>query len=347
MSHDSLERGAPFGCHRCQQRRLKPASMLVAAFEIHIRGVSERLVLPQYGAMAYAGLKPHVHDVGALREVRRTARGTLDVAKQFAHAALEPNVDAFLRHVLAELEDQFAVQQRLAAIAALQERQRNAPRALPRDDPVETLRDGTADTVLAPRRHPSNFLDLVQRALAQPPVVERDKPLLHRAKNDWVLAPPAMRIRMRHFRASRQCADAAQVLNNWSIRFENELTRELPRFGGKHAAVVDRRKRRQSVLLPDLEVFGAMAGRGVNETRALLQRHVRRQDYGRIPTHKRMTRHKPFEVAARHLLCDTQLDTAGFANLFNETFSDKPRFTVRPRPNVREIGLHRDGEVGR
>src|ERR1041384_4919028 len=109
--------------------------MLVAAFEVNIRRIREVLVLPQNGPVTHAGLEPYIHDVRTLLQIRRAAFRTLHVAKQLADTPLEPNVDAFPRDALAKFQDQFAVQQRLAAAAPLPQRERDAPPALPGDHP--------------------------------------------------------------------------------------------------------------------------------------------------------------------------------------------------------------------
>ncbi len=66
------------------------------------------------------------------------------------------------------------------------------------------------------------------------------------------------------------------MFHNRLVRFENKLTRELPRLFREHTAVIHRREWLESVLSPDLIILSAMSRRGVHQTRALLQRHVGR-----------------------------------------------------------------------
>src|SRR5579872_1504355 len=107
--------------------------------------------------------------------------------------------------------------QDFAASLAEEHRDGHAPNALPRDAPVWTRRDHVADALFAPRRVPLNFFDLIKRALPQRAATDRafhrDKPLFGCTKDDRLVTPPAMRIRMLQLRLGKQGAARFQQLN--------------------------------------------------------------------------------------------------------------------------------------
>ena len=116
------------------------------------------------------------------------------------------------------------IQQRLAANLAMENSNGNAPYSLPRDAPVRTSGNHIGDALFTPLRRPFHFLDFLEGALTQLPVVNVDEPLIAGAENDGIVATPAMRIRVRK-PASRadQSASLSEQLDDGCIRIENPL----------------------------------------------------------------------------------------------------------------------------
>src|SRR5688572_12264977 len=79
--HLAVRRASP--CTQAhEQRALKPAAMLVAALEVHVRG--PRQVGPSWKDrfMARAGVEPHVEDVALRLEGRAAAGGARQSCRQ-------------------------------------------------------------------------------------------------------------------------------------------------------------------------------------------------------------------------------------------------------------------------
>ena len=87
--------------------------------------------------------------------------------------------------------------------------------------------DHVGDALLAPGRVPLHFLDLFQRARAQRAVrrrawrLHRDEPLLGGAEDHWIVAAPAMRIRVLDVLRAQQHAAALQQLDDRRIGLED------------------------------------------------------------------------------------------------------------------------------
>ncbi len=112
----------------------------------------------------------------------------------------------------------------LLQLVAQEHGDRHAPDALPRDAPVGTRGDHVGDALLAPGRVPLHFLDFVERAAAQGFAVvvifqrrlHGDEPLLGGAKDDGIVAAPAMRIGVLDLFGMQQHAARLQQLDDRS-----------------------------------------------------------------------------------------------------------------------------------
>ena len=226
--HD-VERRAAAGAAAFQQRRLKPAAMLVGAFEIHHRlGPAVGLALDmgerrknfrvfEHESMRRAGIEPDVEDIVDLPPVLVGARAE----EALARALRIPGVGAFLLERLGDARiHRFVVEDFGGAIALLahEHRDRHAPGALARDHPVGPALDHAVDAVLARRRHPARDFDGFERAMAQrvafsrDVLVHRDEPLRRVAEDDRLFRAPGMRILMLEPAARDQHAVVGQEL---------------------------------------------------------------------------------------------------------------------------------------
>ena len=177
------------------------------------------------------------------------------------------------------------VVQLLAARVAIKNDQRHAPEALPRNAPVRPVGDHVVHALVAPFRHPFHFVDFRERRLPQrrrfrsghvgAAVVQLNEPLLGGAEDHRIVAAPAVRIAVREFSARRRaCRDSSECTMTIGLASKTVL----PLYSGKPsdeaAVVVLRRVGFQAVLLAGAEVVRAMAGRGVHDAAALLERDV-------------------------------------------------------------------------
>ena len=131
---------------------------------------------------------------------------------------LVPRIGAVVVEHRRGLLDQRRRGDRLAALRAVDRRNRHAPGALARDAPVGPVRDHVVHAVVAPRRDPAHLVvDRVDRRFAQrlasrrqslePSArgpsdfsrfaVQRDEPLRRGQKDHRVVAAPAVRVLMR------------------------------------------------------------------------------------------------------------------------------------------------------
>src|SRR5438477_1339429 len=160
--------------------------------------------------------------------------------------------------------------ERLAILRAVRHRNGNAPAPLPRYAPVGAVLDHAADAFFAPRGNPpalrADRIDGIQRRLADrrpaDVAVQRDPPLVGRAKDDRVLATPTVRVAVADLERTpagiEQCARRAQLVDDLGIRLEDVLALEPEtRLAGESPPVVHRCPDRQAVPDAHLKVVFA------------------------------------------------------------------------------------------
>ena len=137
-------------------------------------------------------------------------------------------------------------------------------------------RDHVVDPLLAPGRQPARVGHGLQRALAQGrlALVERDEPLRGGAEDDRVLAAPADRVGVRVLARLQQGAALAQELDDGGIRVEHALAGEVLDLGQEAPRLVDRAVDVEPVAHAGQVVVPAVAGGGVHDARAGVERHV-------------------------------------------------------------------------
>ena len=117
---------------RQQQRALEPASVLVSAFKIEVRGPGKVRPAPQHRQVTRSGIEPHVEDVLLLSQPRFAAGGTLRArARQVLDRVCVPGVCAFPAEQLDCGPRHLRVEQRRVASLAVEDRDRDAPYSLP------------------------------------------------------------------------------------------------------------------------------------------------------------------------------------------------------------------------
>src|SRR4051794_18932203 len=157
---------------------MKPAAVLVRAFQIHdgvlaaalttadARKCREMARVFEREGVRRARIEPDIENIVDLlpRLVREAAEETL------ARAGRVPSVGALgLERIADALVHRLVLQDfdRAVALLAHEHRDRHAPGALARDDPVGTVFDHPIDAVLALRWDPAGLLDGFERAVAQ------------------------------------------------------------------------------------------------------------------------------------------------------------------------------------
>src|SRR6185295_11005551 len=104
--------------------------------------------------------------------------------QQVLRVALVPGVGALLVEEVGHPTAEVAPHHGLATALAVEGDDGHSPEPLARDAPVGPRRDHVVDALLAPRGHPLDLVDRLERALAQASLaVEGDEPLLGGAED--------------------------------------------------------------------------------------------------------------------------------------------------------------------
>src|SRR5262249_33219325 len=133
----------------------------------------------------------------------------------------------------------FEIEDDLAAIRASERRNRHTPGALARETPIRPSLGHIANPFTGPWRHPVHLVDRVENPLAQLQMIDLEEPLLGRAKNQGILASPAVRVAVCVMARREQRATLAQVLDNTIVGLKYILSRPLARLGRKPALIID------------------------------------------------------------------------------------------------------------
>ena len=145
--------------------------------------------------MARSGVEPDVENVVFLAEFVATALGTSRVgAEQFGGAARVPDVGGVFGKLAHDRVEVAAIGERVAALLAIEDGDRDAPHALARDAPVGAHGDHVGDALLAPGGVPGDALDGLQGFGPQAVQIHADEPLLGGAEDGRMVAAPAVRI---------------------------------------------------------------------------------------------------------------------------------------------------------
>ena len=147
-----------------QQRAVEPAAILVRALQIHVRrprqfgiGFARRT---KHGKVRRSGVKPDVENIALLAPLCAAAIAGGASRKQFFGGMRVPGVRAFFFKPANHLPKRGEILQPLAAFITIENHQRHAPDALPRNAPVGTMRDHLVNAFLAPLGRPFHFRNL-------------------------------------------------------------------------------------------------------------------------------------------------------------------------------------------
>ena len=227
-----------------------------------------------------AGIEPDVQNVFDL-----LVAGWVVGAQKVAVGRGEPDVGAVFGDGGDDAGVDLGVMQGLAGLLVHIHGQRRAPCALAADQPVGTALDHRADAVLARCGVEGRVVDGLKRGFAQgvaglQRLVHADEPLGGVPEDDRGLGAPGVRIGMLHPAARQQVARLDQLFHHRAVGgaelagllafgFEDFQAREQGYMIVIGAVGIDGVGHLvMTVGLPDLEVVGAMARRGVDEAGA-------------------------------------------------------------------------------
>src|SRR5262249_24788448 len=160
MRQDGHIRRAMVGDYAGQQGAVKPAAVLIRAFEIQIG--RPPLARFQYRGIAHTGLEPDIQDVSLLLKLF-TAAGTSGAAgHQISRRFMKPDVSVRLLNQLRHMLDDDWISKDFLTSFACEAGDRHAPDALAREAPVWPVGDHPIDAIPAPWRYPSHAIDFCQ-----------------------------------------------------------------------------------------------------------------------------------------------------------------------------------------
>ena len=329
-----------------QQRGLEPAAILVEALQIDGRG-PEALILLHGGEVRGAGVEPAVERVGLLVEVLAAAVRADEVfGDEFVGLALEPDVRAEFAEELRDVGDGLVGADRLAAVLAVEHRDRQAPAALTRDAPVGALADHGLHAVDAPAGDPA---DVVARGAGLVlERVDRAEPLRRGAEDDRLLAAPAMRIAVDDLFGGEEAARFFHVLQDDGVGLFDEHPLVLAGIVGMAALIVDGDDHVHAVAAAGLIVVGAEAGCSVDAAGTGIHRDVIGQDKAAGLRQEGMIGQHVLIEAARMGLDDAvMLDIAHAHDLLGQRLGNDIHLTVVLvlHDGIALAWVQRDGEV--
>ena len=345
---DPLERRAVLDPAADEERRLEPAAMLVVALEVNGGRPGQLRPRLEHRDVGAAGVEPDVEDVQLLPEAPPAARATLSRAEKIGRWMFVPCISPFTGEELPHPGEELRRGDDSVALLAVEDRDRNAPKALPGDAPVGSVGHHAGHPFFTPRGKPLHFPDLLERAAAQTLLVHADEPLLGGPEDDRVLAAPAVRVGVGDGLLGQQSTALAQKIDDGRIGLEDMHPFPRRSLDGELAAMIDRREDLEAILATHLEVVGAVTGRCVHEAGAGLDRHMLAEDEDSLARIEGMTVSQVLEHGALEDLPDRIVVPAELTRGSRDQFACQDVvLAVVLDDGVIEIRSDCDGQVGR
>ncbi len=348
--------------------------MLIRALQIQLhREVAAPRALAHHRVPRRARLEPHIEDVPALlQRAEVDALGRVRIAREVVAREQrlgrlgEPHVRALCADDLDHGAHARGRHQRLAT-RRVEGGDGQAPRTLARDAPVRPRLEHASQPIPPPRGVELHVArDRVHRHLAQALLValgrpiDAHEPLLGAAEDHGRLAPPVVRIRVHERVRVEQMPRLAQAIGDLLVRVEDAHAPDefghgvVVRAIGAHGAV-----HRQVLVAAGHEVLGAMARRGVDQARAVLERHVPGgHDRPHVVRIARAVTKVRQIVAQRRAVLQTHqgrarrrrehLDVLGLAqlgHLLHQLLGEHRDVAIHVHQRVREVGVDRHSDV--
>ena len=237
------------------------------------------------------------HDVLLLIEGCAAALGAgCALGEQLGGVLIEPGVGALFAEDIGDVEHGFPVDIGLAAILAVEDRDRHAPLALAGDTPVLAVADHRGDAILAPCRDPANGVDSVDSLILE--VIHGAEPLVGRAEEDRGLASPAVRILVDDLRQSEERACLLEIHGDLFISLVCCQTCKAACLLGEDAVGVDGTDGGDIVVAADVIVVYAVTGSGMYAAGTALESYVLAYDEQGFTVEERMLSLHELELGA-------------------------------------------------
>ena len=162
--------------------------MLIGAFQVEIRRVTEALPLTGDGGPARTRVKPDIHRVGALAPLCGVA--LVAWREELCFILLPPDIRSVGGDQITDVCDRIGVQKHITAGAVIEDRDRHTPGALSRDAPVAPLGHHRFDPVAAGGRQPVHRIDGAEGLI--PESFNGGEPLFGCPENRWLFGSPVV-----------------------------------------------------------------------------------------------------------------------------------------------------------
>ena len=290
MGQHGLIRGLTPGPDGSQQGAVKPAPVLIAAFQIEIGRGTEVGTGFQDRGVTHTGIEPDIQDVGFFSKFGSLTMGTNGTGGQeLFFRRGKPDIGSMFQDQGLQMVEDLRGDDPVVAVLTIKGRDRDPPGPLAGQAPVRTVFHHAANPVPAPGRHPGHPVDLGQGLFSQVIGFHGDKPLLGGPKDHRFFTAPAMGIAvvqwfLHPFRdltsRSRSLTGSLASKTNWPAKNSTS--------GVKLASIVHRGIDVQMIAQPAFIILLTVAGGGMNDPGAVLQGHIGGQDHDRLPVIKGM-----------------------------------------------------------
>ncbi len=136
------------------KRRLKPSSMLIAAFKIKIGRIFKAFFAIQDSRPAYTAVEPDIKNIIFLAYMSATAFRTFKISrKKILCRFVMPHCNSFFRDFICDFVGNSGINNFLAAIITTESNNGNAPGSLSRNTPVGSIFNHRGYSFSAPLRN--------------------------------------------------------------------------------------------------------------------------------------------------------------------------------------------------
>mmetsp|Transcript_33724 Transcript_33724/g.72817 ORF Transcript_33724/g.72817 Transcript_33724/m.72817 type:complete len:241 (+) Transcript_33724:1301-2023(+) len=183
MGHDTFVWSPVIHSNRCDQRRLKPSTVLILALQVQIHRGAELLfnICPRR-----TRVEPDIHGVCAFLVLV----GCIPIFfwKQVRKWKLKPCIAALLLHNASDMTDDVRIEKRLPISFAIECRDWHTPRSLPRNTPIASANDHGSHAIGKVLRNELDFIHRFQHLGTKS--IDACEPLWSRSSNDRLFASP-------------------------------------------------------------------------------------------------------------------------------------------------------------
>ncbi|MBV6491335.1 MAG: hypothetical protein CNCCGFBP_01918 [Fimbriimonadaceae bacterium] len=292
-------------------------------------------------------IEPHVENVRFLNELRLPGFGMGESWRDKGRGvSLKPNVRPLGFDRPSDVLDDIGVRNRLLRLCAVEDRNAHSPGPLPGDAPVGAVFNHRANPRATRLGKPIDPVHLFHHAPPKVLHVDSDEPLFGRTEDHRLAVPFGMRVAMVVRLGLEQPSQFSKAIDDDGVAILVGHARELPGLFGQDSPLIDRAKDGKPVLDPRVEVVSTMAGRSVNDTCALLDRHVVSQYADRSAIEDRMPELGSLEARPRDDASHFGLFPAQpFRHASHKVLRENVMAALDLHDGVFERGIEGDGQV--